>query len=136
MTSGKVTEQQRRNVDRTGRDTGCHTCGSREPGEGLRRFSVDHQPATALNTTNEPQRLYPHCVECMREQGMAVGAARFQQLRQERSQNLGVGPPGKNEYDFGTPGVPSHAQSRPNAADGYDFTPPPPAERGRGRGSR
>ena len=54
---------------------GCHSCGNPDPGTISGDFVLDHQPVSALNTANLPQRLYPQCLSCSRQQGLAV--ARF-----------------------------------------------------------
>ncbi len=58
----------------------CHTCGTTIPGTKTGNFVLDHQPVTALNAASAPQRLFPHCLQCSREQGLA--AARLVQGRQ------------------------------------------------------
>jgi len=56
-------------IDRIGRTTGCHTCGTTDPGTKSGHFVPDHQPPSQLNFDNQPQRLYPHCIHCSRKQG-------------------------------------------------------------------
>jgi hypothetical protein len=66
------TQAERAAINRIGETSGCHTCGTRTPGTQSGNFVPDHQPPTALNTNNAPQQLYPHCINCSREQGLAV----------------------------------------------------------------
>jgi general stress protein YciG len=66
---------EREQVNEIGRKTGCHTCGTTTPGTRTGNFVPDHQPPTATNTKNDPQRLYPHCVDCSRKQGGEVRQA-------------------------------------------------------------
>lgn len=60
---------ERREINRVGSNTGCHTCGRTDPGTGSGNFVPDHQPPTSLNSSGRPQRLYPQCVHCSRTQG-------------------------------------------------------------------
>lgn len=66
------TEAERIAIDMIGYSTGCHTCGTRDPGTRSGHFIPDHQPPSALNVNDEPQRLYPHCITCSRRQGGEV----------------------------------------------------------------
>jgi hypothetical protein len=52
-----------------GDESGCHTCGTKDPGTPLDNYVLDHQPPTALNLFGSAQRLYPQCVACSRQQG-------------------------------------------------------------------
>ena len=63
------TAAERDSINRIGRETGCHTCGTTNPNTKGGNFIPDHQPPNALNPYNEPQRLYPHCSTCSRTQG-------------------------------------------------------------------
>ncbi|PRP93856.1 hypothetical protein ENSA7_78970 [Enhygromyxa salina] len=56
-------------VNELGNKSGCHTCGSKEPGTKSGDFVPDHQPPSAINPRGNPQRLYPHCLSCSRRQG-------------------------------------------------------------------
>src|SRR5262249_37435967 len=60
---------ERAEINRFGYNTGCHTCGIRNPGTHSGNFVADHQPPTALNHFGRPQRLYPHCLTCSLRQG-------------------------------------------------------------------
>ena len=70
--SRDFTNQERAEIDRIGYSTGCHTCGTRVPGTIRGHFIPDHQLPTALNPSARPQRLYPHCVGCSRNQGLWI----------------------------------------------------------------
>jgi len=61
--------------DVIGSDTGCHSCGATSPGTKSGNWVPDHQPVSALNSANAPQQLYPQCLSCSREQGLAVARA-------------------------------------------------------------
>jgi hypothetical protein len=66
------TIRERAEIDRIGYGRGCHTCGTRDPGTIWGHFIPDHQLPTALNRLNRPQRLYPQCVGCSRNQGLWI----------------------------------------------------------------
>jgi hypothetical protein len=66
---------ERAEIDRIGYTYGCHTCGTRDPGTSSGHFIPDHQPVSALNTSGEPQVLYPHCQTCSWRQGGEVREA-------------------------------------------------------------
>ena len=68
------TPGERADIDRIGRDTGCHTCGSTDPGTKSGHFVPDHQPPNALNPPGGAQDLYPHCLSCSRAQGGEIRA--------------------------------------------------------------
>jgi RHS repeat-associated protein len=70
------TPGEREPIDRIGRETGCHTCGSTDPKWPSGHFTPDHQPPSRLNDAREEQRLYPHCQDCSRQQGGEVNAER------------------------------------------------------------
>jgi hypothetical protein len=70
------TAAERREINRIGEATGCHTCGTLYPGTMRRNFVPDHQPPSALNSSGRAQRLYPQCAWCSKQQGGAV--RRFQ----------------------------------------------------------
>lgn len=63
------TADERREINRMGYETGCHTCGMRDPGTVLGNFVLDHQPPNTLNPFERPQRLYPQCISCSLSQG-------------------------------------------------------------------
>jgi RHS repeat-associated protein len=64
--------QERSEGNRIFSETGCHTCGTFDSGTKSGNAVLDHQPVSALNFNNEPQRLYPQCLGCSRDQGLAV----------------------------------------------------------------
>jgi hypothetical protein len=63
------TAQERREINRIGSQTGCHTCGSLSAGTRSGNFVPDHQLPNALNSAGESQRLYPQCIACSDFQG-------------------------------------------------------------------
>ena len=63
------TAAERREINRIASETGCHTCGTSDPGTQSNNFVVDHQPPTALNSLSRSQRLYPQCLSCSLLQG-------------------------------------------------------------------
>ena len=69
------TPEERGQINDIGNDTGCHTCGSTDPGTKSGNFIPDHQPPSALNPDGNPQRLYPQCLSCSRIQGGQVRGA-------------------------------------------------------------
>ena len=69
------TPEERGAVNRIGQESGCHTCGSTNPGTKSGNFVPDHQPPNGLNPNNGPQELYPHCINCSRVQGGEVRQA-------------------------------------------------------------
>jgi RHS repeat-associated protein len=74
------TSAERAAINRIGSNTGCHTCGTRIPGTKSGNFVPDHQPASALNPVGGSQRLYPHCIDCSREQGLEIARQLQRQL--------------------------------------------------------
>lgn len=66
------TPGEREQVNEIGRASGCHTCGTTDPGTKSGNFVPDHQPPSATNTSGAPQQLYPQCVGCSRTQGGEV----------------------------------------------------------------
>ncbi len=71
-TSQRFTAAERQLINAIGNKSGCHTCGSKTAGTKSGNFVPDHQPPSALNTINQPQQLYPQCIHCSREQGLAI----------------------------------------------------------------
>ncbi|MBM3529058.1 MAG: hypothetical protein FJX62_13295 [Alphaproteobacteria bacterium] len=63
------TARERGEINRIGRQTGCHTCGTMEPGTRSGNFVCDHQFPNALNPAGWPQRIYPQCMACSDRQG-------------------------------------------------------------------
>jgi hypothetical protein len=66
------TAAERREINRIGSETGCHTCGTRNPGALYDNYVIDHQIPTRLNLRDAEQRLYPQCLLCSLRQGGAV----------------------------------------------------------------
>jgi len=66
------TEEERGAIDAIGQATGCHSCGTKNPGTKSGHFIPDHQPPSRLNPSGLSQRLYPHCLSCSRLQGGQV----------------------------------------------------------------
>ena len=63
------TAAERREINRIGAESGCHTCGTYDPYTPSENFVPDHQPPSKLNFFARPQRLYPHCLVCSLKQG-------------------------------------------------------------------
>ncbi len=63
------TAVEREQINRIGSETGCHSCGTKEPGTRRDNFVPDHQLPSALNPFGGAQRLYPQCLLCSRRQG-------------------------------------------------------------------
>jgi hypothetical protein len=66
---GRTTTVQQNRINEIGQSTGCHTCGTKDPGTKSGNFVLDHQDPTALNPVGTPQRGYPQCLACSRRQG-------------------------------------------------------------------
>jgi hypothetical protein len=62
----RLNKFERREVDRIGRQFGCHRCGARSPGTPNDRFIGDHQVPMSVA---KPTRIYPHCFFCSASQG-------------------------------------------------------------------
>ena len=75
-TSQRFTVAERAEINRIGKTTGCHTCGTTNPGTKSGNFVPDHQPPSALAQEGTPQQLYPQCINCSREQGLAIARQR------------------------------------------------------------
>ena len=67
--SQKFTVEERQKVSEIGYKTGCHTCGTTNPGTKSGFFVPDHQPVSDLVPDGTPQKLYPQCLTCSRVQG-------------------------------------------------------------------
>lgn len=65
-------KDERDKINEIGQNTGCHTCGSKDPGTTSGNHIPDHQPPNALNASGGAQELYPHCLTCSRVQGGQV----------------------------------------------------------------
>ncbi len=66
------TRGERDKINEIGNDTGCHTCGEKDPGTVSGNFFPDHQPPNKINPPGGKQDLYPHCLRCSRRQGGQV----------------------------------------------------------------
>ncbi|MDF3811087.1 MULTISPECIES: hypothetical protein [Rhodopseudomonas] len=66
------TAAERREINRIGAETGCHSCGTRDPGTTTGNFYIDHQFPNAINPSGRAQRLFPHCISCSARQGPFV----------------------------------------------------------------
>lgn len=79
----KFTAAERQAINDIFAESGCHTCGARIAGTKSGRPVPDHQPVSALNFDNRPQRLFPQCLQCSNDQMRAVAEA-LQALRQSQ----------------------------------------------------
>jgi RHS repeat-associated protein len=66
------TAAERAAINRIGSRTGCHNCRRTTSGTRSGNFVPDHQPPTALNAAGQSQRLYPQCLSCSNNQGLAI----------------------------------------------------------------
>ena len=71
--SPRPTAGQQGQINDIGNTTGCHTCGTTDPGTKSGNWVGDHQPPTALNPEGDPQVYYPQCLSCSQVQGGRVG---------------------------------------------------------------
>ncbi len=83
---GRANAAKQREINRIGLDTGCHTCGTKNPGTVSGNFVLDHQPSSKLNPPDGDQRGYPHCLNCSQRQGGEVNAER-RRLEAERQRS-------------------------------------------------
>lgn len=60
------TREERTQIDEIMDETGCHRCGSKNPGTKSGHAVPDHQPPVALNPG--PYELFPHCKSCSWDQ--------------------------------------------------------------------
>jgi hypothetical protein len=58
------TSTERAEINRIGNETGCHTCGTTDPGTKSGNFIVDHQPPVALAPGGTQFQGYPQCTNC------------------------------------------------------------------------
>ena len=65
-------QDERNKINEIGQTTGCHTCGTIDPGTKGGNFVPDHQPPNALNPEGDAQDLFPQCISCSRTQGGQV----------------------------------------------------------------
>lgn len=66
------TREEREEINRIGREFGCHTCGTTDPGTRSGNFFIDHQIPTGLLLSPARQSLLPHCMLCSARQGGVV----------------------------------------------------------------
>lgn len=66
------TNAERAQINKIGSETGCHSCGTTSPRTKTGNFVPDHQPPSSLNSSGSPQRLYPQCLSCSRQQGLEI----------------------------------------------------------------
>lgn len=85
------TDDERRAINRIGAETGCHSCGTKDPGTRSGNFIGDLQPPSALNWAARPQNIYPHCLFCKKVQGAAISELIF---RNGRPPSSGIETPG------------------------------------------
>jgi hypothetical protein len=71
------TAAERSEINRIGAETGCHTCGTKNPGTTSENFVLDHQAPNALTPLGRPQRLYPQCISCSDSQGGSIRALKW-----------------------------------------------------------
>jgi RHS repeat-associated protein len=65
----QFTVEERTLINNIGKETGCHTCGTKDPGTKSGNFILDHQLPSAINPAGVPQRLFPQCLQCSLRQG-------------------------------------------------------------------
>ena len=63
---------ERIRINEIGYESGCHRCCALDPGTKSGNYIPDHQPVSQLNSSNLPQRLYPHCLSYSRKQGGVI----------------------------------------------------------------
>jgi RHS repeat-associated protein len=68
-TARDFSKAEREALNEIGNKTGCHTCGTKDPGTKSGNYIPDHQPVSSLKEVDEVQKLYPHCIDCSRKQG-------------------------------------------------------------------
>lgn len=50
---GRPNAAEQREINRIGQETGCHTCGTTDPGTKSGNFVFDHQPPSAFNPPSQ-----------------------------------------------------------------------------------
>ncbi|RJG26980.1 hypothetical protein DQX05_02950 [Paenibacillus thiaminolyticus] len=78
------TKEERNKINEFGKNTGCHTCGNKNPGTKTVNFIPDHQPPNSTVPNGTPQQLYPHCKSCSAKQGGTLGAMKKQEKATRR----------------------------------------------------
>lgn len=64
----RVTAEETRTITAIGKESGCHLCGTSDPGTKSGNYIGDHIPPTKL-ANGEEQRLFPSCLTCSNAQG-------------------------------------------------------------------
>ena len=72
--SQKFSTEERVKINAIGRNTGCHSCGTTDPGTKSGNFIPDHQPVSNTVPDGTPQVLYPQCRQCSLAQGGMIRA--------------------------------------------------------------
>ncbi len=72
--SQQFTADERKKINKIGRKTGCHSCGTTNPGTKSGNFIPDHQPVSDTVPDGTPQQLYPQCRLCSLAQGGMIRA--------------------------------------------------------------
>ena len=67
-----LTMKERTDLNAIGNTSGCHSCGTLDPGTRTGNWTADHIPPSATVPEGTPQDLYPQCIVCMRDQGRQV----------------------------------------------------------------
>jgi hypothetical protein len=67
-TGPRASSAETKAVTEIDKDTGCHICGTTDPGMKSGNFIADHMKPTSI-AGGEPQRLYPSCLACSNTQG-------------------------------------------------------------------
>jgi len=70
--TGRATPEQQSELNDIFGESGCHTCGTKNPGTVSGNAVGDHQPPTALTPAGEDQSLYPQCLPCSNKQGGTI----------------------------------------------------------------
>ncbi len=72
-------KEQQEKINEEGKEHGCHTCGTSDPGTKSGNWVGDHQPPKALNPPGGEQGYLPQCLNCSNVQGGKVKAIKEQQ---------------------------------------------------------
>lgn len=76
------TRAQRDEINKIMKETGCHRCGTRDPGTVSGDAIPDHQPPLYLS--DGPYQLFPHCKQCSWDQ---LQEARIRREAQRAARN-------------------------------------------------
>lgn len=77
------TAEERAAINAIGKRHGCHMCGTKDPGTVSGDFIPDHQRPNSMRIPGVLQRLFPHCLDCSRNHGLAL-ANRARRLKKNR----------------------------------------------------